>query len=270
MQYLSFGAAVYILILIFTLGTVMGSFTNCMAWRIAHHEDFIHGRSRCAKCGHLLSPRDLIPIVSWLSAKGHCRYCGEKISVRYPVTEIITGIAFIAVLLKYDLSYDTLQFLILTILLLAVALIDLDISIIPDSFIIAGILNCLLFSILKGITTGQIFKNAVTSIINGFIIIVPLFITVLIMDKLLKKESMGGGDIKLFFMIAMYFNWKYNLFMIFLSCIFGIIFTLAFKNIKTADSDNPTAFPFGPSIAAAAFISILTADQIVSLYLSLF
>ncbi|MEA4971827.1 Type 4 prepilin-like proteins leader peptide-processing enzyme [bioreactor metagenome] len=270
MLYLTPAYTAYIIILTAVLGMVMGSFTNCMAWRIAHGEDFVHGRSHCAVCGHQLSAKDLIPVLSWFLMKGKCRYCGEKISIRYPITEILSGIAFAAILLRYGLSYDTLQFFVLTIILLAVALVDLDISIIPDSFIIAGILNRLLFASISGIATGNVFKNAITSIANGLIIAVPLFILVVIMDRVLKKESMGGGDIKLFFMTAMYFNWKCNLFAILLSCILGIIFTVVFNNIKTGDDENPTAFPFGPSISAAAFISILAAQQIIDLYLSLF
>lgn len=264
------GITAYILILTALLGMVIGSFTNCMALRIAHNEDFVHGHSHCAKCGHQLSARDLIPVFSWLSMKGKCRYCGKKISIRYPITEILMGFAFIAIIVEYDLSFDTLQFFILTTILLAIALVDLDIAIIPDSFVVIGILNRIFFSILNGITNGNILKNAFSSIINGLIIAVPIFILVLIMDKILKKESMGGGDIKLFFMISMYFNWKYNLFTILLSCILGIIFTLVFNNVKTGDDENPMAFPFGPSISAAAFISILAAKHIINLYLSLF
>ncbi len=270
MLFLSQSVTAYIITLTAVLGAVMGSFTNCMALRIAHDEDFVHGHSHCTTCGHKLSARDLVPVFSWLAMNGKCRYCGKKISARYPITEILTGIAFVAILLRYDLSLDTLQFLVLTVILLAVALVDLDIAIIPDSFIVAGILNCLAFAVIKGIKNGNVFSNAVKAIINGLIIAVPLFIIVLIMDKVLKKESMGGGDIKLFFMISMYFNWKYNLFTIFLSCILGIIFTIIFSNIKAGDNENPMAFPFGPSISAGAFISMLAAKQILNLYLSLF
>lgn len=270
MLYLTPAYTAYIIILTDVLGMVMGSFTNCIAWRIAHGEDFVHGRSHCALCGHELSARDLIPVLSWLFMKGKCRYCGDKISVRYLVTEILSGIAFVAILLRYNLSYDTLQFFVLAVILLAVSLIDLDIAIIPDSFIIAGILNRLLFASLNGIANRSVFKNAITSIINGLTIAVPLFIIVLIMDKVLKKESMGGGDIKLFFMTAMYFNWKCNLFLILLSCILGIIFTVTFSSIKTGDNENPTAFPFGPSISAATFFSLLAAEKVINLYLNLF
>ena len=257
----------YIFILTFVLGTVLGSFTNCMAWRIAHNEDFVHGHSHCTACGHQLGARDLVPVFSWLFQKGKCRYCGEKISVRYPLTELITGIAFVLVLFRYDISLSTLQYLILVIILLAISLIDLDIAIIPDRFILAGIINYVVFAVLGG---GNIIKNILTGVFNGIVIAVPLIIIVLIMDKVLKKESMGGGDIKLFFMVSMYFNWKYSLFMVLLSCIIGIVFTLIFSNIKANDEDNPMAFPFGPSIAASAVISLIVAEPIINLYLGLF
>ena len=146
----------YIFVLTFIIGTVLGSFTNCMAWRIAHGEDFVHGRSHCTACGHQLVAKDLVPVFSWLFQKGKCRYCGEKISVRYPVTELITGIAFVLVLFRYDISLSTLKYLILVIILLATSLVDLDIAIIPDRFILAGIINYVVFAVLGG---GNIIKN---------------------------------------------------------------------------------------------------------------
>ena len=171
------------------------------------------------------------------------------------------------VLFRYDISLSTLKYLILVIILLATSLVDLDIAIIPDRFILAGIIDYVVSAVIGG---GSIIKNILTGVFNGLVIAVPLIIIVLIMDKVLKKESMGGGDIKLFFMVSMYFNWKYSLFTVLLSCIIGIIFTLIFSNINANDEDNPMAFPFGPSIAASTVISLIVAEPIINLYLSLF
>ncbi|MBR1628867.1 MAG: prepilin peptidase, partial [Lachnospiraceae bacterium] len=71
------------------LGLVFGSFLNCAAMRIARGEDFVHGRSRCRACGHPLGGRDLVPLASWVLSKGRCRYCHAKVSVRYPLSELI-------------------------------------------------------------------------------------------------------------------------------------------------------------------------------------
>ena len=86
------------------LGAVFGSFLNCAAWRIAHGESFLRGHSRCPSCGHELGARDLVPVLSWVFQRGRCRYCGVKISVRYPLTELAFALLTLLCLLRFDLS----------------------------------------------------------------------------------------------------------------------------------------------------------------------
>lgn len=257
----------YIFFVTFVVGLVMGSFINCVAWRIAHGEDFIHGRSHCTSCGHTLSPVELIPVVSYLVQKGKSRCCKEKISIRYPLTELLMGFVFVALVWKFGFSWNTPMFMIFALLLLAVALVDLETGLIPNGFILAGMINFVLFTCLKGDAIVSRFLGGVTS---GLSIAVPIFVLSLFMDYILKKESMGGGDIKLYFMAGLYFPIKSNLFFVLLSCIFGIIFTYVFQNIRVGDEENPMAFPFGPSIAAAALVSVFAAEKMIQLYMSLF
>ena len=79
------------LALAFVFGLFMGSFLNCLAWRITHGESVLRGRSHCASCGHVLEVRDLVPVLSWLLLGGRCRFCGERISARYPIAELACG-----------------------------------------------------------------------------------------------------------------------------------------------------------------------------------
>lgn len=266
LQY-GFAFNTYILTITFVIGLVMGSFINCVAWRIAHHENFIHGRSHCPVCGHTLTPIELIPILSYVMQKGKSRCCGEKISVRYPITEFLTAMLFLGLVWKFDVSLDSFMFMVLVLILLAVALIDLDTGIIPDGFILIGIFNFILFRCFKG---SNIFSGLLEGVIAGLAIAVPILILSLVMDRILKKESMGGGDIKLFFMVGLYFSIRSNIFLVLLSCIFGIVFTMVFQNIRVDDEENPMAFPFGPSIAFAAVISIFIGEPLMELYFGLF
>ena len=258
---------IYIFALAFVVGAVMGSFINCVAWRIAHGEDFIHGRSHCTTCGHILTPLELIPMVSYFMQKGKSRCCNEKISLRYPATELLTALVFVALVYKFGFSLNTLQFMVLSLLLLAVSLVDLETGLIPDGFILAGILNFVLFTILKD---GMIFTGLLHGAIGGFSISLPILLLSLLMDKVLKKESMGGGDIKLYFMIGLYFSIKANVLLVLLSCIIGIAFNLLFQNIRVGEEENPLAFPFGPSIAMAAMVSVFFAEPILQFYFSFF
>ena len=120
MLYLTPALTVYILTVTALLGLVFGSFCNAWAWRIAHGESIVHGRSHCAVCGHPLSARDLVPLLSWLFLRGKCRYCGAPISVRYPAVELISALYYLSIVLRFGLSADALRLLILGSLLLKI------------------------------------------------------------------------------------------------------------------------------------------------------
>jgi len=264
MLYMTPFITVYCCVLAFMLGAVMASFLNCMAYRIVHGESVLKGRSHCDVCGHELGVLDLIPIFSYLFSKGRCRYCKSKLSSRHLWLETISAIAFLTIILKYDISFQTLEYLIFTCLLMACAFADLEGTIIPDRFIIAGLIVRLGFILVNG----NFVKDLLFSLIGGFTIPVALLIVVLVFEKITKKDAMGGGDIKLLFMIGLFIGWKCNVLCLLLACIIGIVFG-AVTNLSKKDTTDKT-FPFGPSIVLAAWICILIGDDIIHLYLSLF
>jgi len=106
-------------------GLVVGSFLNVVIWRVPRHESLMTPRSHCPACGTQLANRDNIPVVSWLILRGHCRTCGESISIRYPLIEILTGVMFAAVGARYSHSWALPAFLVLTAGLIAISAIDL-------------------------------------------------------------------------------------------------------------------------------------------------
>lgn len=258
---------VYFLFIVILLGASMGSFAACMAGRIVSGEDFLRGRSHCDRCGHVLTGRDMIPIVSWFLLKGRCRWCGGKISARCPLTELLCAAAFTGLVLRYDISLQTVQYLILTVLLLSVALVDYDAGVIPDSLLLVMIVDWLVFTpFLNG---GALWQNLACGLAGGLTASVPLLLLSLGMDLILKKESMGGGDIKLFFVSGLFFSWRGILFLIILSCILGLVFALI-THKTTGNEENPRAFPFGPAIAVSVYVALLAAEPVMSLYLNLF
>jgi leader peptidase (prepilin peptidase)/N-methyltransferase len=267
MLFLSPGLTAYILLITAVLGLVCGSFADCAAARIAAGQSFLRGRSHCDRCGHVLGPRDLVPVVSWLALKGKCRYCGAKISVRCPLTELLCAAAFVGVVLRYDVTLVAAQYLILTVLLEMVALVDYDTGLIPDELLAAILTDFLVFS--PFVKLGGIWKVYGAGLLSGFAAAGPLLLLVLIMDRILRRESMGGGDIKLFFVTGMFFPWQCVLFLLILACLFGIVFALISQK-TTGDPENPKAFPFGPAIAAGVYVSLLAAQPAVRAYLNLF
>ncbi len=244
---------IYFFIVSFIFGLIFGSFGNCWAWRIVHHESVVKGRSHCAVCNHELGALDLIPLFSWIFLKGKCRYCGEKISVRYPLAELILGLYFLSIFLVYGLSLDCLRFIILGFLLLVMSLVDLDIMELPDGLMIAAAVCALLRlpdwkSILLGLVA----------------ISVPVLLISLVMDKVLGKESIGGGDIKLLAVLGMHFGPGKTLLLLIVSCLVGILFAVLAKKGKGKE------FPFGPILAVSSWFTALFGNAIITWYSSLF
>ena len=252
---------VYCVVLAVILGVCMGSFLNCWAWRIVHGESVAKGRSHCDACGHALAFRDLVPVVSYLASHGKCRYCGKRLGVRHLVAELSTAAVYAAILLKYDISLQTLEYILFASLLLGCAFADLEGYMIPDRFILAGIILRPVFLLL-----GQEPISAwINSILGGACVAGALLLIVLVYEKLHKVEAMGGGDIKLLFVTGLYLGWQLNILCLFLACILGILFGL----IANRKKDSQTLFPWGPAITAAAIVTLLAGQPLLETYLAL-
>ena len=152
----------YILIFAFLFGAVFGSYIDCVAWRLVHHERVARGRSHCDVCGHALGAGDLIPIISYLRSGGRCRYCGAKFSAESTWVELALGLAFAAIVYKFDVSFVALRYLGLLVILMGLSLVDQKACIIPDRFHVAGILWWLLTLPLIACTQGRGLTEALS------------------------------------------------------------------------------------------------------------
>ena len=261
MLWLSTPITIYILTLAFVLGSVFGSFVNCMAWRMVNGENVFKGRSHCTHCGHVLGAMDLVPVFSYLFLKGRCRYCGEKVSPRYVITEVLSGILSLLIVLRFDVSVKAVSYLILYFILLGLSLIDLETMEIPDGFIIAGIVNWLAGIIFEYGFGKNLLTEAWHGLAGGLGIAGFILVLSLIFDMVTDKNSMGGGDIKLFFMTTLYLGFGKGFYALILACLIGIIAALASKQNR---------IPFGPCISVAVIMGLLTGDWVLNLYLGLF
>ena len=264
MLYLSPGFAVYFCVLAFGFGACMGSFLNCMAWRIIHGESVLRGRSHCNVCGHVLTAGDLVPIVSYLVHRGRCRWCGAKLSARHVWAEGLTGAAFVLILLRFDLSLQALGALTLACVLLAGALADLEGYIIPDRFIVAGVAARIPFFFFEDWR-----RTLPDALLGGFAVGGGLLAFVLLYEKLRRVEAMGGGDLKLLFVTGLWLGWAKNLLCLLLACILGIAFGLATQKRRAAQ-ENAKVFPWGPSICAAGIVTMLAGEAVIAAYGSMF
>ncbi len=241
------------------LGAVFGSFLNCAAFRIARGESFTKGRSRCPSCGHELGAIDLIPVASWILLGGKCRYCKTKIPVRYLLAEVAFAAVTVACLLRFDLSVVCLRNWIFLCCLFCLALVDLEKYEIPDGCLIVAAAAWVLALPFTGDWKQTLLKGLIAAVAFGG----GMLLVSLVMDRALKKDSLGGGDIKLFAVVGLYLGIVGTLFCVILACILGLLLGLARKTEK----GDP--IPFGPAIALAAAMTLLFGSGLIERYLSL-
>ena len=258
LQQLPTPTRVYLLCLAAFLGLVMGSSLNCLAWRLAHGEKWSGGRSACPACGHTLGVGDLVPLFSWLALRGRCRYCHAPISVRYPLTELLFGLCTVSLLLHFGLAWDTLVYAVLYGCLLCLSLVDLDVQIIPDRFLLIPAVLRLVQLAVQGGLSAVLSALWPAAVLGGAVLLLSL-----VLDKVLHRESMGGGDIKLLAMLGLFFSFPCCLLLVLLACLLGLL-----SAVLLAGKD--TAFPFGPAISVAAWMTLLIGGPVVSWYLGLF
>jgi leader peptidase (prepilin peptidase)/N-methyltransferase len=243
-------------VLAFVLGTVFGSFIDCLAWRIVHHESVLKGRSHCGACGHVLNAADLVPVLSFLFLKGRCRYCHAKIPADSIGTEILLGAAYIGAFLRYGFRIETVTCMVLATILLGLSLVDLETMVIPDGFLIAMVIWWLPYVLLSGDPK----TRALGGLAGGLIIGGGVLVIDLIFERIRKVEGMGGGDIKLLFVIGLYLGPWIGLFHLILSCMLGLLMTVILGKKK---------IPFGPALSLSAYVCLLFGSAFLTWYTGL-
>jgi len=250
---------IYVVVMAFAVGACFGSFLNCAAYRIVRGIS-LWGRSECPHCHHVLSAVDLIPIVGYLVRGRKCAYCKEPISFRYPLSEIVLGLIYVALVVRFGLRLQTLCYIILMSCFFTASITDLDDFLIPDTTIVAAILGWILFVF----TSADVKGTLVSGLLGGFGVAGFLLVFALIFDRILGKESLGGGDLKMIFVSGLYLGIWVNFLNLILTCVFGLVF--AFISSKR---DDEMHFPLGPAIACATFVSLIIGLNVVSWYLGL-
>ncbi len=262
-----------VLLIIFIIGLTIGSFLNCVIYRLEKGESFLSGRSYCPNCRHILTWQDLMPVLSFLILKGKCRYCQKPISWQYPLVELGTGILFVLVFGILNLGFVsdfgfrisdffTLTYhLLITCSLIVIFVYDLKHYIIPDkiiypAIIIAGIFN-FQFSIFNEFS---ILKFSILSASGA----AAFFLLIVLISQ---GKWMGIGDIKLAFFMGLLLGFPNILVALFLSFFIGAIIgtALILFGKKTLKSE----IPFGPFLVTGIFIAMFWGQMIIDWYLRL-
>ena len=237
----------YYSIVFFVFGSIFGSFFNVVGYRLPKEESIVYPPSHCPNCNHQLTAIELIPILSYIFLGAKCKNCHIKISPFYPIFEFITGFLFMMAYKIFGLNLETLLAIIFLSTLVIVFISDYQTMIIPDQVIVV---SSILMIILMFFTRG-IFGLG-SSILSGIIAFGIMWLLKALGDYMFKKESMGGGDIKLLFLFGLYFGWEMAIISIFIASFIGLPVSIIILLIK---KDN--VIPFGPFLSMAAVIITL-------------
>lgn len=247
---------------LFLFGTIFGSFANVVILRLPKGENIAFPASHCTSCGKNIKWYDNVPILSWFILRGKCRSCHAPFSFRYPLVELLMGLAFALSFYFIGWNWYLLEVIIFLFGLITVSFIDIDHFILPDVFTLSGIVIGLAGGLLN---PERSFWDAVLGCFlgGGFLWAVAYFYFVF-----RKEEGMGGGDIKLLAWMGAVLGWKAVPFIIISASLVGTVGG-AFAAIQSKKGIK-TVIPFGPYLAFGAVLYLFGGDQIAQWYIEFF
>jgi len=244
----------------FIFGICIGSFSNVLIYRIPKQESINFPASHCMSCQTTLKWYHNVPIFSWLFLGGKCAFCKEKISVQYPIIEFLAGILMFAAFWFEARNLDLLAlaraFLlgICFIILLALSVIDLRTTYVPDSLLIASVLFAVLYAYCR-------LEFGWQPLIDGAIFAGAFFILRFLVTVVLRREAMGSGDIPIAAVIGIVLGWKVGIVAIWI----GAILTLPAYLIANIAGKKDVELPFIPFLAAGLLLGFIFKTQILEL-----
>ena len=264
------------------LGLVVGSFLNVVihrlpvmlerAWRLEYAEvtggepptagerfDLVMPRSRCPHCGHAITALENVPLISYLVLRGRCSACRASISVRYPAVELLTGLVSGWAAWHFGCGWQAAGALLLGWCLIAMAGIDLETQLLPDSLTLPFLWLGLLFNL------GGTFTDLHSAVIGAMAGYLSLWGLYHLFRMLTGKEGMGYGDFKLLALLGAWLGWQMLPVVLFLSALVGAAVGLAMLSLKQLQRDTP--IPYGPYLAAAGWVALIWGVPLTNAYL---
>ncbi len=271
-----------IFLFVFIVGLLIGSFLNVCIVRLPRGRSIVTPPSHCPRCKASIKFYDNIPLVSFLLLRGKCRTCGEPISLRYPLVELMNGLLYLWIVHEFWLGGEVFLLMLFCSALIVITFIDLDHQIIPDVITLPGILIGIsvapfFMPVLNEplpFNLGHLmphawpllvsFLNSVLGMLCGGL---PLLLIGWLWEKLRHVEAMGGGDVKLMSMVGSFLGWKGALLTIMIGALAGSIIGISLIALKRHTVDK--VIPFGPFLALGAFTTAFYGPDIISWYLGL-
>jgi len=272
-------------IYVFVIGACVGSFLNVCIGRWPEGLSVVKPRSRCPKCGHQIKATENVPLVSWLLLRGRCSGCGERISIQYPIVELLVGLLWLAAFLQLGMSFTAFRVAVFATVLLGISITDAKHFLIPDGFTVFGLFFVLLTSFVA-LYLGESapFAGPLDAFIGMCVGAGAISIVGWLGEVWLKRPAMGFGDVTLMAVVGAALGPTRALLTIFLAAVLapivllGVVYPLSARGLADDEGQTELALearggwrkrelPFGVFLAPAALIALLCGDTIIAWYL---
>lgn len=250
-------------VFVFIMGMVFGSFLNVCIYRLPLEQSIVWPGSHCPACKKPIRWYDNVPVLSFILLRGKCRDCRAKISPRYAVIELATGIAFLWIWSRFGWTLEGLVALFLFSALLVVSAVDFEHQIIPDEISLGGLVLGLLASAFLPFLHGEPvwWRGLVASSAGALAGGVLIYGTGVLGTLIFRKEAMGGGDVKLMAMLGAFLGWQKIVLVFLLAPVLALPLALFFKFAKRME-----VIPYGPFLSLAGWIGFIWGDALIRWY----
>jgi leader peptidase (prepilin peptidase) / N-methyltransferase len=280
---------------IFLIGLFVGSFLNVVADRVVRGEKFLTGRSHCDFCNTVLKVVDLVPVFSFLSTGGRCRYCERKLSIAYPLSEVFTGLLFVmaASLANLGVGFSAKSlvvfgyYVVVFSFYIVIFLADIKYQLIPNKVVVPGIVFVLLgglffrvwefFDLRSSVSEGALLRGSeyVQNVAGqylsswGFSILIAAAIGGFFwfLFAITRGKGMGFGDVRLAFMIGLFNVYPNNILAIFSAFVLGSVFGVGLMLLGGKGMKDKIAF--GPFMVVGSVVALVFGDLFFKWYLGL-
>jgi leader peptidase (prepilin peptidase)/N-methyltransferase len=250
------------IIIIICFGLAWGSFLNVVIYRLPLRMSLGKPSSSCPHCNEKIKFYDNIPVFSFLLLRGKCRHCKGRISLRYPLVELLTAVSFLLLYSQHSLSFFFFASCLFTCALIALGFIDFYHQILPDEITLPGLLLALIYSLFR---TDLNLRQALIGAVAGAGFLLFIYVAYYLLRK---QEGLGLGDVTMMLLIGAYLGWRQAFFTLILASFVGALVGIFFILYKKKDFKY--SLPFGTFLAPAAFAALLWGERIINAYLSLF
>lgn len=272
-------------IYVFTIGAAIGSFLNVCIGRWPEGLSVVKPRSRCPKCGHRIKASENIPILSWLMLRGRCSNCHERISIQYPIVELLVGLLWLAIYFHFGITFTAFRIAVFGTVLVGIAITDAKHFLIPDGFTVFGLFFMLLTAIIAlFLGEAEPFARPWDAVLGMCVGAGAISIVGWLGEVWLKRPAMGFGDVTLMAVVGAAVGPVLSLLTIFIAAVLapivllGVVYPLSARGL--ADDKGQTELPlessggwrkrelpFGVFLAPAGLIALLHGDAIIAWYL---